>query len=57
MAQLFEFVCVCGKVLVWAGENSKVLCNVCGNWVEVKDMKNPKSCFAEDEETGQLSMF
>ena len=55
--RLYEFRCSCGKKLVWAIRDAKVLCNRCDNWVEFKDLENPKSYVVEIDKPEQLSMF
>lgn len=58
MDKLVEFICpTCNKQLVWAKENSKVLCNVCFDWIELKDLKKPNVLLVEIDEPQQLSMF
>lgn len=57
MGSLVEFICPrCGKVLLWALENSEVQCNSCYRWIKFKDVKKPNPCKLDDK-TEQLKMF
>ncbi len=59
MGNLAEFKCPkCGKVLIWANEKAKVLCNGCWKWIAFKDIKNPNPCkMSDDEKAEQLKIF
>ena len=55
--RLYEFTCSCGKSLVWAIRNAKVLCNQCDNWVTFEELKKPNSYVVAIDEPEQLSIF